>query len=109
MTDGAHMTADEWTVDGKRITDHEVLSRLRQILDEESALIVEHRFYRGARAPHRFVCEDFDALQEYLQKDTRPGDSFHLWRFEDCCRDDNVIGDGKIPDSAGRVPTGGAY
>src|SRR5262249_44487709 len=35
---------DEWTIDGPRITDAEVLGRLRRIIEEESPLIVEHRF-----------------------------------------------------------------
>ncbi len=79
------------------------------MLDDESDLIVEHRFYRGAKAPRRFMCSDFAAIQRYIATDVKPGDSFFFWRFEDCCRDDNVAEHGKVPDSDGRVPSGGAY
>jgi hypothetical protein len=29
--------------------------------------------------------------------------------FEDCCSDDRIVAQGKIPDPEGRVPSGGAY
>lgn len=103
------MTIDEWTADGARITDSEVMRRLRRVLEDESPLIVEHRFYRGARAPHRFVCDDPDDFEEYLRGHAHAGDSFYLWHFEDCCRDDNTFATGKVPDSQGRVPKGGVY
>lgn len=103
------MSTEPWTTDGLRVTDEEVLSRLRNIIDNESALIVEHRFYRGSRAPYRFVTDDFDVLESYFRKSTQPGDSFYMWRFEDCCTNDNVAEKGKIPDSQGCVPIGGAY
>ena len=92
------MTAeDEWTVDGERVTDAQVLLRLKLVIENESDLIVEHRFYRGASAPHRFVCSDFAALKTYLEMKTKPGDHFFFWRFEDCCRDDNFADRGKVP------------
>ena len=103
------MNADHWSTDGVRITEKSVLNRIRLIIEHESAVIVEHRFYRGSRSPHRFVCDDYDALEAYLREHTARGDSFYVWHFERCCRDDNVSETGKIPDPAGRVPTGGAY
>ena len=103
------MDLDHWTTEGRRVTDDEVLSKLRAVIEDESALIVEHRFYRGARAPHHFVCNSFDALSEYLRQNGRAGDAFSFWRFEDCCRDDNVALDGKVPDAQGRTPEGGPY
>ena len=102
------MSDDQWTVAGSRITD-ELLHRLQSMIENESDLIVEHRFYRGGRAPHRFVCSDFSELARYLKTRAAAGDSFLFWRFEDCCRDDNSVESGKLPDSQGRVPTGGAY
>lgn len=101
--------SDVWIADGDTITSREVLDRLRHVLDTESALIVEHRFYRGSSSPWRFVCEDVATLEEYLRTKARAGDSFYVWSFEDCCREDNTVGRGKIPDSEGRVPLGGAY
>ncbi|HEY1551740.1 MAG TPA: hypothetical protein VGG28_28125 [Kofleriaceae bacterium] len=101
--------ADVWTVDAPRITDPAMLSRLASVLENESALIVEHKFYRGSRAPHRFVIDDYDELVDYLRTQARPGDSFWIWHFEQCCRDDNVLAAGKSPDADGKVPLGGAY
>ncbi len=66
--------SDEWTVDGARISP-ELLARLRSIIEDESAVIVEHRIYRGASAPRRFVCDDADELERYLVTSTKPGDS----------------------------------
>jgi hypothetical protein len=103
------MRIDEWTLAGPRITDEEVLSRLQKTIEDASPLIIEHRFYRGARAPHRFVCDDFEDLKRYLRTSTKEGDSLYFWLFEDCCREDNKAGYGKIPDAEGRVPQGGAY
>ena len=101
--------SDQWSVDGNRITDPEILSGLRRILEDESPLIVEHRFYRRASAPHRFVCDSFDELEEYLRNAGRKGDSFYFWRYQDCCRDDNHVEAAKVPDEEGRTPSGGAY
>ena|SRR5882672_4421850 len=103
------MNVEPWTTEGLRITDSGVLSRLRGIIEDESPLIIEHRFYRGARAPYRFVCDDFANFETYLREKTQPGDSFYIWRFEDCCKTDTAVERGKMPDSQGRVPTGGAY
>lgn len=103
------MVVDDWTRAGARITDEDVLARLRRIIENESAVIVEHRFYLGSRSPHRFISDDFDKLETYLRDNARPGDSFYVWQFEDCCREDNLAERGKIPDSEGKVPTGGSY
>ena len=100
---------DKWTYAGTSVTDADVFQRLRQILEDESALIVEHRFFRGSRAPHRFISDDPDALGQYLRDCTQPGDSFYFWRFEDCCDVNNVVAHGKVPDAQGRTPEGGAY
>jgi hypothetical protein len=100
---------DPWTTDGSRITDAEVLARLRWILDAESPLIVEHRFYRGSRAPTRLVFDDPDRFEEYVRAEARPGDAFYVWRYDELCRDDNAVASGKVPDADGRTPVGGAY
>jgi hypothetical protein len=102
------METDEWTSEGKRVTD-ESLEQLRGIIADKSPIIVEHRFYRGARAPYRFVCDDIDVLIEYMRKETRAGDALWFWRFDQCCGDENAVLTGKVPDEKGRVPKGGAY
>ncbi|NOJ81004.1 hypothetical protein HNV28_22190 [Myxococcus xanthus] len=101
-----HRTMDAWTLEGARITDPDTLSRLREMLANESPLIIEHRFYRETRAPHRFICDDADVLDEYLQE-SRPGDSFCVWSYKSLCRGDNLLLQGKMPDAQGRTPRGG--
>lgn len=104
------MNTDDWTRDGLRITDPEMMRRVAEVLEHDSPLIVEHRFYRGSRAPHRFVCETVVELEQYLRDHARAGDSFWMWSFEQVCRDDNpVVAAAKMPDREGRTPAGGAY
>jgi hypothetical protein len=106
------MTKDEEsTVTGLSVEDAATLLRLKEVIENESAVILEHRFYRGASAPWRFVCDDFDELESYIKgPKTRPGDSFWIWKFESCCRDDNALLSGaKKPNDQGMTPIGGAY
>jgi hypothetical protein len=91
------------------LLDPRLLSKLRQTIEEESDVIVEHRFCRGSRAPYRFVCSDFDRLLSYLEHEARVGDSLYFWSFERCCIDDKILGHAKKPDANGNVPEGGAY
>jgi hypothetical protein len=99
---------DNWMTGGRNILRAETLSLIRQTL-EESPVVLEHWFYRGARAPARLVFEDFDDLLAYLKQNARPGDAFHVWKYAEVCRDENELASGKYPDEAGRVPKGGAY
>lgn len=103
------MTNDEWTTVGARIDDPEILKKIRDVIANESPVIVEHRFYRGARAPHRFVCDDVDEFDEYRRTKAVQGDSFFFWNFDACCTNANVLAAGKVPDAEGRTPTSGAY
>jgi hypothetical protein len=82
---------------------------VRELLENESDLIVEHRFFRGSRAPHRFVCQDLEQLEAYLKTEARAGDGFYIWVFERCCTDDHVVERGRVPDADGKTPVGGAY
>jgi len=99
--------ADGWGP-GPSILDADTLAALRSAL-EESPLIVEHWFYRGASSPERRVFEDADDLEAYLRQRTRPGDNIWIWRFDWLCRDDNSFAHGKVPDADGFVPARGAY
>lgn len=101
------MPPAESTFEGRKLD--AMLPRLRAVVDEVSDLIIEHRHYRGGRAPTRFVCSDFLALERYVAKSARAGDTFVVWQFEHCCSDDNVFDSAKQPDALGRVPSGGAY
>jgi hypothetical protein len=85
----------------------EQLEALRRVLDE-SFVIVEHRFYRGSRAPEVKVFYDFEALEAYVLA-AKTGDRFCCWRYDELCRDDNMLADGKLPDADGNTPDDGAY
>ena len=76
---------------------------------EETPVIVEHRFYRGSRAPERLVFDEFDALAAYLRSKAHAGDASWMWRYSDLCLDENRLAWGKIPDAAGEAPKGSAY
>jgi hypothetical protein len=99
---------DRWTVSRKNIQSSPNLATLRECLDR-GPIIVEHRFYNGARAPDRLIFEDFEDVEAYLQQKAGPGDSFWVWDFDAVCRVDNSLVTGKKPDAEGRVPEGGAY
>jgi len=99
--------SDRWGP-GPSILDADTLAALRSAV-EDTPLIVEHWFYRGASSPDRQIFEDGDALEAYLRERTRPGDAVWIWRFDALCRDDNALTHGKVPDADGTVPTGGAY
>jgi NAD(P)H-flavin reductase len=99
---------DHWTISGKSILAPRNLAILRESL-ENGPVIVEHRFYYGARSPDRLIFEDFDELHAYLQDEASPGDSFWIWDYSSVCRDDNPLVMGKRPDADGCVPEKGAY
>jgi hypothetical protein len=98
--------ADGWG-EGPNVLSDTMLETIERALDE-TPLIVEHRFYRGSRAPDRRIFDGFEDLKAYLVASTAPGDSIWLWRYDRMCRGDNALATGKIPDERGRVPRGGA-
>jgi hypothetical protein len=102
-----HVEADDWGA-GPSIFAEPALAALRSAL-AETPLIVEHRFYRGSRAPERRVFDEFGDLEAYLRREAQPGDSVWAWRFDALCRGDNPLAHGKVPDADGRVPRRGAY
>ena len=104
--DDSYYEIDDWKP-GETITSQEKLAKIAEALDQ-TALIVEHRHYRGACAPTRLFFDDYGEFLAYLNEHSRPGDSFLAWSF-DLCTDANAIAAGKYPDKQGRVPVGGAY
>ncbi len=98
---------DNWQT-GQHILEETVLSELKTFL-ESTPLIIEHWFYRGSSAPDRFVVDNYDDLKEHLEKHSKPGDAFYIWRFDLMCKEENTILQAKYPDEQGRVPKGGAY
>lgn len=103
------MAQDNWVTNGPVLTAPEVLALLRRTIESESPLVVEHRHYQAARAPTRFMSDDYEELDRYLRTEVNAGDSFYVWNFDRCCTDSNTLAKGKIPDAEGRVPVGGAY
>jgi hypothetical protein len=101
--------ADDWTVDGRKITASEVLEAVRQCLENEGPIIVEHWYYRGSSAPDRSVFDDYEVFVEYLNTHAHAGDAIHVWSFAAVCRNDNELASGKCPDEDGLVPRQGAY
>jgi hypothetical protein len=85
------------------------LSKVLDTLENVGPVIVEHRIYRGSKAPERIVFDEAEALLEYLKHNAKAGDAIWVWSFGELCKDDNAIAVGKIPDSNGEVPAGGAY
>lgn len=100
---------EQWITDGARITDPNVLAMLRTHIEEVGPLIIEHRHFKGSAAPDRMIISEFEDLLSLLQDRASPGDSFFVWSFDEACRDENPICHGKVPDSEGRTPAGGAY
>ena len=100
--------ADKWGTETANVMAPERLEAILQAF-EQSAIIVEHRFYRGSRSPDRMVFDDYGVFRQYLTANAVPGDSFWFWRWDELCRDDNALAHGKYPDTDGTVPLGGAY
>ena len=101
--------ADEWRADGQKILSAENVRVIKDTLENEGPIIVEHWFYYGSRAPDRFVFEDFDDFADYVQTKSRIGDAFHVWSFASVCKSENELATGKFPDDDGCVPRKGAY
>lgn len=107
MKKGYVYEGDDWVLSGEMITSSEKLAKIAAVV-ERTILIVEHRHYRGARAPTRLFFEDQEDFLAYLNDHARPGDAFRAWPF-DLCTEANAIATGKFPDELDRVPLKGAY
>lgn len=105
---GARADDDEWTKDGEKISSPEKLAAVRKAL-EESAVLLEHKYLRGGRAPQAFVFDDYDELGSYLTEHARAGDKISIWTLWPFMRDTPPLVSGKCPDQDGAVPSKGAY
>src|SRR5258706_14720948 len=101
------MLDDEWILDDTAIVMSRLLPRIKELIEDESDVIVEHRLYKAAHAPIRLVFGDFETFEKYVLEKARPGDALLVWKFEDCCKDDGAVVSGKIPNERGQVPRGG--
>jgi hypothetical protein len=100
--------ADGWSESGSKISAPENLEAIRQEL-ERGPIVVEHWHYRGSSAPSRQVFAEYDAFILYLEEHAYAGDAFDVWSWEDLCRPERRLVEGKCPAEDGKVPSGGAY
>ncbi|MBN8599534.1 MAG: hypothetical protein J0M26_00680 [Planctomycetes bacterium] len=100
---------DRWTLDGQKISDVKNLATIKQEIETQGPVILEHWFYRGSCSPDRYIFDDFDELVSYLNDHSFAGDSIHIWSFATTCTQENELASGKCPDENGLVPSRGAY
>lgn len=99
---------DDWTPDGSKILSDESVNAINKIL-ERSPIIVQHWYYRGASCPGIFSFDDFQDFEVHLKDNAVPGDAFDIWSFNEVCTQEKVITEGKLHDTDGYIPKGGAY
>lgn len=106
---GYRVEADQWTVDGEKISESEKLAAIKKVLEKSGPVLVEHKFLRGSRAPHSVVFDDYEELIVYLTEHARAGDKISVWDLWPFMRDTPPLARGKCPADDGAVPKGGAY
>jgi hypothetical protein len=100
---------DQWNTNGAQITSPENLEIIRETLEDDGPIIVEHWLYRRSSAPDRFIFDSLRDFMEHLETKARAGDLIEVWNFPKVCTDENRLVFGKCPDDQGRVPKKGAY
>jgi hypothetical protein len=103
------MEDDGWEANRQRLLSSAKLAEIGKVLRDEGPIVLEHWFYRGARAPSRLIFDEYDAFEAYLEANARPGDAFYAWSYVAVCRGDNRLADWKSPDEFGRTPARGPY
>ncbi len=106
---GYRVEADEWSYDGEKISDPTKLEAIKQVLENDGPVLVEHKFLRGARGPHAQVFDDYEDFVEYLTTEARTGDKISVWSLWPFMRDTTPLAFGKCPAEDGAVPKKGAY
>ncbi|MFB9900487.1 hypothetical protein, partial [Cerasicoccus arenae] len=101
-------TPDNWTPNGVKILSDENIEKIKDKLSK-GPIIVQHCFYRGASCPRIYGFDDFEEFEEHLKEYSIPGDYFDVWSFNDVCKEDQIVANGKLHDTDGCVPQGGAY
>ncbi len=62
--------ADGWISEGPAITSEQNLDAIREILENEGPVLVQHWFYRGASAPECRIFDDYDEFISFLNEET---------------------------------------
>src|SRR5262249_44563059 len=99
----------KWVVDGNKITAPEKLAAIRDTIESQGPIIVQHWFYRGASSPERIIFEDYDEFLKWLHESTYAGDAIDVWDWGAVCKWEDRLAEGKCPDENEMVPKGGAY
>ena len=100
--------ADNWTQEGAKVLSEESVAKIKAALSR-GPIIVQHWFYRGASCPRIFGFDDFEEFENHLNEHAIPGDAFDIWSFNEVCKVENRLTEGKLHDKDGCVPRGGAY
>ena len=106
---GVRIDADEWTADGEKISAPEKLDSVKRTLEKDGPVLMEHKFLRGARAPHVAVFDDYEEFITYLQQQAHAGDKISVWALWPFMRDTSPLALGKCPSEDGSVPRKGPY
>jgi hypothetical protein len=106
---GYRIEADNWSLDGEKISSPEKFDAIKAVLEKSGPVLVEHKFLRGARAPHIVAFDDYEDFISYLTENARAGDKIHVWNLRPFMRDTVPLAHGKCPDQDGAVPQKGAY
>jgi hypothetical protein len=106
---GCRVEADEWTLDGEKISAPEKLASIKKVLEEIGPVLMQHKFLRGARGPHEVVFDDYEEFIAYLSEHARAGDKISVWSHWPFMRDTPPLARGKCPAEDGAVPKHGAY
>jgi hypothetical protein len=100
--------AEEWTTEGRKITEKGNLDAIRKALDADLPIIVRHSFYRGTSAPDYFIFKDYNEFLAYLDQNAYAGDAIDVWGFGAVCKQENRLAEGMCPDETGSLPKAGA-
>jgi len=75
---------------------------------ERTAIVVEHRQYKGGSSPERRIFYAYSDFCAYVAENVCAGDKLRVWSFE-LLTLANVLVAGTVPDDRGFVPITGSY
>jgi hypothetical protein len=84
---GCRVEAHKSSLEGEKITSPEKLAAIKLVLEKDGPVVLEHKFFRGARSPHVAVFDDYEELMDYLVEHARTGDKIRVWSLWPFMRD----------------------
>jgi len=81
------MIVFKWSLEGEKITSPEKLAAIKQVIEKDGPVLLEHKFLRGARGPHVAAFGDYEELMDYLVEHARAGDKITVWSLWGFMRD----------------------